>query len=401
MRCMTAALGLFVLVGIGASWLSAEETQFPYKAYVTADEVYVRSGPGRNYYPTDKLTKGAEVEVYRHDPGGWCAIRPPKGSFTWVSGRYLQPQKKDLGVITQQGVSARVGSAFSDIRDVIQVRLDKGEPVEILEAVQVGVGQSQIWYKISPPSGEFRWVSAKYIDPDYPHNGLRKTGAAGDAAKDAGGQNGSEDASTRDAVVPFGRLATGPRGISPQEYQAELDRCALTLSMMVVEEPTVWSFETLRPRVESLLDHAQTAVERGQARLLLSKIARFEDIKLRYQAVIAMREETEQSGRFFSSLRRTMREAREYVDTQSGEYDGQGVLQRVRSEKPGDPRYALLDERGRVRYYVSPAPGVNLHNYVGQPIGVTGTRGYLTDQKVQYIMARHVTPLEGGGTVVR
>ena len=43
---------------------------FPYKALVAADDVYVRSGPGENYYPTDKLKGGDPVEVYRHDPGG-------------------------------------------------------------------------------------------------------------------------------------------------------------------------------------------------------------------------------------------------------------------------------------------------------------------------------------------
>jgi len=43
---------------------------FPYKAYVTSGEVYVRSGPGKNYYPTSKLKIGDAVEVYRHDPGG-------------------------------------------------------------------------------------------------------------------------------------------------------------------------------------------------------------------------------------------------------------------------------------------------------------------------------------------
>ena len=31
---------------------------FPYKAYVTSSEVYVRSGPGKNYYPTSKLKTG-------------------------------------------------------------------------------------------------------------------------------------------------------------------------------------------------------------------------------------------------------------------------------------------------------------------------------------------------------
>ena len=106
---------------------------FPYKTSVAADDVYVRSGPGQNYYPTDKLKRGQEVEVYRHDPGGWCAIRPVDGSFTWVSGRFLKPTEDNLAVVTEDGVSARVGSRFSDIREVVQVRLQKGEVVEILE----------------------------------------------------------------------------------------------------------------------------------------------------------------------------------------------------------------------------------------------------------------------------
>ena len=106
---------------------------FPYKAYVTADDVYVRSGPGENYYPTDKLKAGAEVEVYRHDPGGWFAIRPPKDSFSWVSSRHLQLDGNNLATVTDERVAARVGSRMSDARDVIQVRLHKGEVVEVLE----------------------------------------------------------------------------------------------------------------------------------------------------------------------------------------------------------------------------------------------------------------------------
>ena len=47
--------------------------EFPYTACVNSADVFVRSGPGKNYYPTDKLSKGDKVEVYRHDPGGWCA----------------------------------------------------------------------------------------------------------------------------------------------------------------------------------------------------------------------------------------------------------------------------------------------------------------------------------------
>ena len=136
MRLPVAAValcfGLTVLPALG-------EQTFPYKAYITADDVYVRSGPGQSYYPTDKLEAGQVVEVYRHDPGGWYAIRPPKGSFTWVSGRYLQwegrePEVPGIATVNGDGVAARVGSRFSDIRDVISVHLHDLEPFEVLEA---------------------------------------------------------------------------------------------------------------------------------------------------------------------------------------------------------------------------------------------------------------------------
>ena len=72
-----------------------------------------------------------------------------------------------------------------------------------------------------------------------------------------------------------------------------------------------------------------------------------------------------------------------------------GQLTQVVSPKLGAPRYALVDEAGDVRCYVTPAPGVNLQNYVGRQVGVTGTRGYMPEQHASHIMARHVTPLEG------
>src|SRR5208283_94918 len=117
-----------------------------------------RSGPGDNYYPTDKLKSGTEVEVYRHDPGGWFAIRPPKDSFSWVSSRHLQLGGAHLATVTEERVAARVGSRTSETRDVIQVRLHKGEVVEVLEPRHHGAAAANAapaWYKIAPPAGEF------------------------------------------------------------------------------------------------------------------------------------------------------------------------------------------------------------------------------------------------------
>jgi SH3-like domain-containing protein len=362
------------------------EQAFPYKAYMTADDVEVRSGPGEDFYPTDKLQKGEMVEVYRRDAGGWCAIRPPEGSFSWISGRVLKLQDGNLAVVKEDDVASRVGSSLSNVRDVIQVRMHKGETVELLDSKETLGGKSQVWYKIAPPSGEFRWISEKFLTKERPRDGLRSAGSADSAL----GQDPSRD---RQETESDPRPSGADDKISSEQFQAELDRIDLELSMMVVEEPTVWSFDAMRIRGETLLDRAGDAADRGKARLLLNKIARFEDIKQRYDSITAMREQNAVSNRFLAGLQKTMEKAAATADP-DGQFDGVGQLQQVFSPKVGAPRYALVDEAGNVRYYVTPAPGVNLQNYVGRQVGITGTRGYMPEQRAQHITARHISSLE-------
>jgi SH3-like domain-containing protein len=418
MRLFIAVL----LCGGVLSALSAYGQTFPYKTYVIADDVYLRSGPGQNYYPTNKLKRGQEIEVYRHDPGGWCAIRPVEGSFTWVSGRYLKLTEKNLAVITEDGVAARVGSRFSDVRDVVQVRLQKGETVEILEPPARGAGfNDNAWFKIAPPSGEFRWVSAKYLSTEYPSDGVgRRSGTHsptrpdGDSVDASAGAPPPRDAGLGDAAMADDSLrgrSARSRAITSEEFQAELDRVDLELSVMIIEPPATWAFDSMRERANVLLDQAQTAVERGRARVLANKIARFDDIKQRQDAVLAMRDQTDRSSRVLARLRPRdadtnsvagddhRRAATLEVD---GRFDGVGQLTQVVSPKVGSPRYALVDRSGSVRCYVTPAPGVNLQNYVGRQVGINGTRGYMPEQRAGHIMARHVTPLESpSGTMIR
>ncbi len=371
------------------------QVAFPYKAYVAAEDVYVRSGPGQNYYPTDKLKRGQAVEVYRHDPGGWCAIRPVDGSFTWVSGRFIKPTGHHLGVITEEDVSARVGSRLSDVRDVVQVRLHRGEAVEILEAPP-GDANVGAWYKIAPPSGEFRWVSGKHLDIEDPRDGLRRrhddrrdsTAPEGDwtaAATSRQDRNSDDSQPARSAR---------PRPLSAEEYQKELDRVELELSIAVAGEPAAWSFGSLREQANWLIDEAQTAVERGRARLLADKIARFDDVRRRQEALPAVRGRTDRSSRLYARLYPKDNAAAAAQQEIDGRFDGVGQLTQVASPKQAAPRYALVDRSGDVRCYVTPAPGVPLQDYIGREVGVIGTRGYMPEQRASHIMARHVTPLE-------
>jgi SH3-like domain-containing protein len=398
---------LFLIALCCVAWLPSAangQQKFPYKAFAVTDDVFVRSGPGQNYYATDKLKRGQQVEVYRHDPGGWCAIRPIGGSFTWVSGRFVKPTRHNLAVVTEENVAARVGSRFGDMRDVIQVRLHQGEVVEVLESPR-NDGHGAAWYRIAPPSGEFRWVSSKYLDAEYPHDGLRHRRADRRDAESPDDERGAEaprrrshEPSESAGETLLTRSAIG-RGTSAKQFQAELERLELELSVMLVEEPTTWSFDSLLERTNVLLDESQTAVERGRARQLANKIAKFEDIKRRQEEVLAMRDRTDRDERLYARLRPRDENDRERPADRleiDGRYDGVGQLARVPEPKTGAPRYALIDRRGDVRCYVTPAPGVHLEKYVGQDIGITGSRnGYMIDQHASHLIARHITPLDG------
>lgn len=400
MRLWIASLLLFASLRIAAA---AEPATFPYKAKLNTEGVYVRSGPGNNYYPTDKLDTGREVEVYRHDPGGWCAIRPPEGSFTWIASRYLELGPQGLATIKGDHVAARVGSRFSDIRDVIQVRLEKGEQVEVLETKTIaGDTESPSWCKIAPPSGEFRWISAKYLDTPGTVAGIRKSSAAGNPLLPAG-----EGASPQ-PLPPTGTATAEPaasmRRLSPEEYQAELDRLNIAVSNMLVEEPSVWECGTLSARAEELLGQASTAVERGRARLLVDRLQQAQDIKERYATIMTARVDAERQSRMLSDLGR-VRGKGAVAPSASGagvptvgvadrRFDGTGRLTRVVPKKLGAPQFALVDEKGRVRCYVTPAPGVNLQYYVGHQVGVNGVRGFMPEQKAEHVMAKHITGLD-------
>ncbi len=353
---------------------------FPYTAYVNSADVYVRSGPGRDYYPTDKLQKGERIEVYRHDPGGWLAIRPPRGSYSWVSARHLDPEQDKLAVVNSDRVVARVGSTFNDARDVIQVRLDRGEKVELLEPPS----PDSPWCKIAPPAGEFRWVFAKYLDRELPPDLAADAEEAGVPAA-----GGSESPASRRGARSADALDPETRALVTSELERlrELERIDAEISEIVAEDISQWSFEDLQHRAEYALRAAQGSLERGRARILLDKLARFDDVKQRHDAL--------QQGPLPTAVA-AQRPIAIPNRTTEGRYDGVGRLSPVVSKKTGGPQYALLDESGQVLSFVTPAPGVNLRPFVDRYVGVTGQRGYLTDLHRQHVSVQRVTLLEAG-----
>ncbi|GHT46578.1 hypothetical protein FACS189454_07950 [Planctomycetales bacterium] len=135
----------------------AAET-YPYIGTVQNDAVDVLSGPGVDFYVTSQLRIGDKVEVF-YEKDGYLAVRPPVGSFSWVSAKYVDIGANNLGTVLLNGLASRVGSDLSEDCDTVQVKLKRGESVMILGRRETPDNPvSPVWYKIAPPSGEFRWI---------------------------------------------------------------------------------------------------------------------------------------------------------------------------------------------------------------------------------------------------
>jgi hypothetical protein len=260
--------------------------------------------------------------------------------------------------------------------------LDKGEKVEVVEAPS----DESTWCKISPPAGEFRWVFSKFVDRQLPDDladdqrqaarDVRLASGESEPSSPAGPANNDDQ---QHAERPYSSA-------SRSSTDRELDRIDLALSAIVVGDISAWNFEDLNRRSETALREAQTSDERGRARVLLSKLARFDDIRQRHEALRARG----------TSDRRTA--ARGTADAaapaDTSRYDGVGRLSPVISEKVGGPQYALVDSSNAVVSFITPAPGVNLRPYVDRYVGVNGQRGYLSELQRQHINVQRVTVLE-------
>jgi hypothetical protein len=178
------------------------------------------------------------------------------------------------------------------------------------------------------------------------------------------------------------------------DFAREVDDLELELSIMVAEEPTVWSFERIGPRARALLEQAETAVERGRARILVNKVARFEEIKRRSDSVNQIWHDTERRNQQLADLSRHRGETVR-VQPLDDRFDGVGRLTRLPPTSAGTPRYALMEPNGQVRCYVTPAPGVDLQNYVGREVGIYGVRGYMPEKQAPHLVAKHITPVDG------
>ncbi|MCH9002643.1 MAG: hypothetical protein IIC02_08725 [Planctomycetes bacterium] len=125
---------------------------------VAANDVYVRSGGSLNHYTICKLNAGDRVTVVSQQ-GKWYEILPPEGTYSLISGDFVDTAGDKSGVINGNNVRVRAGSHLNTQKYTVQRLLSKGAEVTILGRNADG------FLRIAPPEGATLWISAEFIAP--------------------------------------------------------------------------------------------------------------------------------------------------------------------------------------------------------------------------------------------
>jgi hypothetical protein len=386
--------------------------QVPYQA-VTSTKVKVRSGPDENHYTTAILEQDTRVTVVREEGNGWVAVEPPEGSFSWIAGEFVRELSATEGEVTGNDVLVRIGTpADPRKRDAWQKKLKRGDRVKILEKTTSGEGPlTKVSYKIAPPAGEVRYISAQYLQPvsgrkptQRPSPGTSNTRAAGSP----------RDLSTDDDEVRPGRAVPSDRSTPADD--ADDDDSVLpgvpTSSSQPILERANRAFQEMMRRplpdrniaaVRAIYERAaHSATSDGEHRLIAERLDLLqvqEERQSKFAEFDRALRRSKQRDEAILSIPRSKSEneavdAPESTPNSSPRYDGSGTLRRSTAVIDGKPAYVLLSPQGGIRYYVTPSPGIDLNKYLDKVVAVRGPSNYRVDVRAQHITVRDVTVIE-------
>ena len=163
---LAAAFSVFAAVPLAApTALFAQDvvqpevanSKYQFSGLVNAANVYVRSGPGDNYYPAAKLDKGTPLTVvgYKFE---WLKVVPPEGAFSVVSKAFIQREgETNVGRVNADTLNVRAGSSLVPLKVTVQCKLKRGDAVTIL-------GEQDEYYQIKPPADAYLYVHQRYVE---------------------------------------------------------------------------------------------------------------------------------------------------------------------------------------------------------------------------------------------
>ncbi|MCL2005440.1 MAG: SH3 domain-containing protein [Planctomycetaceae bacterium] len=409
----------------------------PYSALIASDGVAVRSGPGLEFYPVLQLHAGDQVEVH-YEQGEWCAIRPPIGSFSWVSANHIEYNAGNVGTVLVDGLAARIGSEHSDDCETVQVTLKKGEAVLILERRETPENpNSPIWLKIAPPRGEFRWIHRSALNTpagsiqQVQHRVQRRQPTGQTIPFPAVSQSNGEPVSSALATIESApRVAALQRNVPHLSGNVPADPFQRAFNELQREAYIVMTrptndevFAVLIERAEELHHISPTDVDLEKTYHLLESLHRTRlvrrELALRRPANLAVNHTASQNVAPLLPRANALPNAGapmpqgQPVQSQSvipaytptaaqgpalptrsgvnvGGFDIVGRLGEFDPLPDGHPPFAVVDERDQIICLISPSPDLDLSQFVGQFVGINGILGFY-ERHQGGPLSRHIT----------
>jgi len=326
----------------------------PHVADVVGNDVYIRSGPGTNFYHCGKLYKGDRVQVIKVQQG-WSCIAPPPGCFSWIAMQYvsINLDNPTMGIVTGANVGVYAGSDYvlpmhSTSKQVV---LDRGQNVKLLSE------EKDDYYKIAPPEAAYLWVSSQFLQPSQ-----SAVGAVPVEIKAA------TEAATETTTA---QVTTRSKSDLLDEYYA--------LSKLVKEE-----------RKKSVAEQDYAAIKEKLSKLAGNetggRAVRYADFTLkqveRFELACTVAKEIKLQSQELQKTTEKISEARAARLAQINDLGKFAVIGKFESSSlyASTPtglakRYRVLDESGKTICYVSPtgaAAGKDLSEFIGRKAGLVG-----------------------------
>jgi len=327
----------------------AETPAFPYMAEITGDNVYVRSGPGTNFYYCGKINKGDKVKVVGKQ-FSWARVVPPAGSFSWIYMQYvsIDPDNPTVGTVTGDRVRVHAGSDHLKplYSKTLQGKLDKGDKVKLLGE------QMDNYYKIAPLSFSYLWVSINFTKPLKEVKEVTKT-----------------------VEPPVVEPTTEPNEVVPEPVSPEtsLEKYRALKEQFEAERAKPIDQQNYADIKEALIKIAGNKTAGKAARYAEFVLKQIKDFELVLEVAKAVRLQNEQ----LQNIRERIDKARatrlaEFEDL--GRFAVVGQLQTFTTYGPG--HYRIIDKSGKTICYALPSGRVSqmqLSKLIDRKVGLLGT----------------------------
>lgn len=343
---------------VGADQSVAPKTPVePYVAEATGNDVYIRSGPGTNFYQCGKLYAGDRVQVINAQLG-WSCIIPPPGCFSWVSMQYvsINLENPTMGIITGDNVGVYAGSDFVEPMwsTSKQVVLNRGQTVRLLGE------EKDDYYKIAPPQGAYLWVSSQFLQ--------------------TADRMVAKPAETAGATPAAGAAAVGMvPAAKPADPNAAPVKTDLDIYYALAEQVNA---ERTKPVAQQDYTAFKAKLQELVAKQDGSRAMRYADYTLkqveRFELACKVAKELELQNKERAKVTEKIDEARaaklaQVVDTSRFVIMGKLEKSSVYADSPVK-RYRLIDETGKTISYATPtgAAIVESEKLLGRKVGLVG-----------------------------